>query len=45
VQRNLEQAEHSAYWREPRPKEKQQQMITLLTVALALFVGNQIGKD
>jgi hypothetical protein len=44
VQRNREQAEQDAYWR-AHPKEKQQQMNTLLTVALAHFVGNQIGKN
>jgi hypothetical protein len=33
-----------SYWR-AHTQEKKQQMNTLLTVALAHFVGNQIGKD
>jgi hypothetical protein len=45
MQRNLEQAQHSGYLREPRPKEKQQQMNTLPTIAPALFVDIQMGKD
>jgi hypothetical protein len=45
VQRYREQAEQAAYWR-IHPKEKKQLMNTLLSVALlALFVGNQFGKD
>ena len=41
--RQLLTSEQAAYWR-AHPQVKQQ-MNTLLTVALALFVGNQIGKD
>jgi hypothetical protein len=44
VQRNREQAEQAPYYSRAHPKEKQQ-MNTLLTVTLALFVDNQIGKD
>jgi hypothetical protein len=45
VQRNREQAEQAAYYWRAHPQEKHQQMNTLLSVALALFIGNQIGKD
>jgi hypothetical protein len=45
VQRYRKKAEQTSYWR-AHPKEKQQQMNTLLTFALlALFVGHKIGKD
>jgi hypothetical protein len=44
VQRYREQAEQAAYYWRAHPQEKQQ-MNTLLTVAVAFFVGNQIGKD
>jgi hypothetical protein len=44
VHRYCEWAEQAACWR-AHPQEKHQQMNTLLSVALALFIGNQIGKD
>jgi hypothetical protein len=45
VQSYREQAEQGAYYWRAHPQEKHQQINTLLSVALALFVGNQIGKD